>query len=416
MGPPTVAMYCLGAACVVGCAAGAPIPKLDGVAPARGYSDQALRVLLRGDGFIPSFQLDPAHDARRGHAGGFSGRVGTGAEAVALRDFDWLDTGQLTAWMDPGLPAGVHPVELRDPRGQTAALPQGFTALGPDQDRPVVHFDQPQANAPLAPGVTVRVSVRAEDRAPGVLGELRWETHAGGVLVASRACALTPLPEARCDFDASVPSSIAAMESFVITVLALDRARVPNVTMAEMEFRLHERPSLESIDPPRGGIAGGTDVVVNGSGFLPGARVLVDGVPLAPDGGTVVDEQTITGRVPPHAPGPVTLTLHAATGDSKLPLSFLYAEPPAIAAIQPEEGDAAGGTEVHVIGQGFDGNTQVLFGDSLPLARPLGAAQMISDSEIRGLAPPGSGRTSVWVFDSETGWDQLVDGFGWSGP
>jgi hypothetical protein len=416
MGPPTVAIYCLGAACVVGCAAGAPIPKLDAVTPARGYSDQALRVVLRGDGFIPSFRLDPAHDARRGHVDGFSGRVGTGDEAVVLRDFDWLDTGQLSAWLDPGLPAGLHPVEIRDPRGQTAVLPQGFTALGPDQDKPLVHFDRPAKDTPLAPGATVRVSIRAEDRAPGLLGELRWETHGGGELVAARGCALTPLPEARCDFDASVPGSMAPGQAFVITVVALDRARVPNVTTAELSFPLRERPSLESIDPPRGGIAGGTDVVVSGSGFLPGARLLVDGAPLEPDGGLVVDGQTITGRVPPHPAGAVTLTLRSPIGDSKLALAFLYAEPPAIAAIQPEEGDGAGGTEVHIIGQGFDGNTQVLFGDTLALARPLGAARMISDSEIQGVAPPGKGRTSVWVFDSETGWDQLVDGFGWSGP
>jgi hypothetical protein len=416
MGPPTVAIYCLGAACVVGCAAGAPVPKLEGVIPARGYTDQALRVVLRGDGFIPSFRLDPTHDARRGHVSGFSGRVGIGPEAVALRDFDWLDTGQLTAWMDPGLPAGLYPVEIRDPRGQTAVLPQAWTALGPDQDKPVIHFDRPAGDTPLAPGATVRVSVRAEDHAPGLLSKLSWEVHGAGALVANRTCALTPLPEVRCEFEASVPSSMSAGQSFVITVFAVDRARIENVTVAELAFQLRERPSLESIDPQRGGIAGGTDVVINGSGFLPGARVLLDGLPLEPDGGVVVDGQTITGRVPPHRPGPVTLTLASAIGESKLPLAFLYADPPTIAAIDPEEGDAAGGTPVRIIGEGFDGSTQVLFGDTLAQARPLGAAQMISDSEIRGIAPPGSGRTSVWVFDSETGWDQLVDGFGWSGP
>jgi hypothetical protein len=219
-----------------------------------------------------------------------------------------------------------------------------------------------------------------------------------------------------CDFEASVPTWLAPGDQFSISVMASDRALVANRTTETLFFNLRPNPTLESVEPARGGTAGGTDVVVSGSGFLPGVRVLVDGVPLLPDGGTLVDEQTISGRMPPHEAGPATVTLQSSLGESKLVVTFSYAEPPAVSAIQPEEGDPVGGTPVKIRGQRFGQDTQVLFGDTLAEARPLAGPQLVSDTEILGAAPPGKGRTSVWVFDAALGWDRLVDGFGWSVP
>jgi hypothetical protein len=154
-------------------------------------------------------------------------------------------------------------------------------------------------------------------------------------------------------------------------------------------------------------------VVVSGSGFLPGTRVLVDGMPLAPAGGMLVDDRTISGRMPPHPAGPATLALRSPLGEGQLAGAFVYGEPPAIVAILPEEGVTAGGTMVRVRGARFDGDTHVLFGDSLAQAQALASPEWVSDTEIRGIAPAGTGRTSVWVVDVALGWDRLVDGFGW---
>jgi IPT/TIG domain len=416
MGRPRVRL-CLGAVVVAGCAAGSPVPSLEGLSPDRGYGDQPLRVTIQGQGFIPSFRLDPDQDARRGDARGFSGRVGVGAGAVLLRDFSWVDLDQMTAWMNDGLPAGSHPAQIRDPRGQTVTLADAFVSLGPDHDAPVVRFVRPQPTFPLAPGLTVPVTVAAADVAPGSLAELRWEIRGGGVLVAARPCALLPSPAAvTCTFDAAVPSSLAAGDTFEMTVVATDRAAIPNHGRETLSLTLQPRATLGGVEPTRGGTAGGTDVVVSGSGFLPGTRVLVDGTPLAPAGGMLVDDRTISGRMPPHPAGAATLALQSPLGEDQLARAFVYGEPPAIDAILPEEGMTAGGTMVRVIGKRFDGATQVFFGDSLAQARVLASAQWVSDTEIRGTAPAGTGRTSVWVVDAALGWDRLVDGFGWSSP
>jgi IPT/TIG domain-containing protein len=417
MGPPRLARLCLGAAFVVGCVAAAPVPTVEGVTPLMGYNDRALRLVIHGEGFIPSYRLDPVNDTRRGDASGFSGQLGTGPDAVPLRDFDWLDTSQLTAWMDAGLPAGSHPLQIRDPRGQTATLSAAFLSLGPDRTKPVVQFVRPTADTPLAPGSRVSVSLIAADPAPGALASLSWETTARNATIPGRPCALLPSPGlVMCDFEVSVPSSLDADDAFDIIAMAVDRAAVPNRTRQPMHFVLRPRPSLESIEPVEGGTAGGTDVVVSGSGFVPGTRVLVDGTPLVPDGGTLIDEQTISGRMPPHPAATVAVTVVAPLGEGNVYLDFSYADPPAILAVNPEKGDPVGGTTVRITGLRFNDNTQVLFGDTLAEAQPLVSPQLVRDMEISGSAPAGKGRTSVWVFDSALGWDVLVDGFGWSVP
>jgi hypothetical protein len=386
------------------------------VIPARAYTDRAVRVTIRGEGFIPSFQLDPGQGIRRGNAAGFSGRVGRGPGAVALRDFDWLDAGVLTAWLDPGLPEGPQPVEVHDPRGQTVSLPAAFTSLGPDHDRPDVTFLRPPRDAVLAPGVDVAVTVNAADVAPGALSDLLWETH-GADLVTSGHCALVPSPaDVRCEFEVTVPSTLSPQDVFELAVTATDSALEPNRTRASLLFTVQAQPSLEAIDPLRGGTSGGTDVVVSGAAFVPGTQILIDKVPLIPGGGRVIDGQTIGGRMPPHRAGPVVVTLVSPLGNAGDPLIFVYADPPAIARVDPREGDPAGGTAVAILGARFGAETQVLFGDTLAQAQPLAAVVRLSETEIHGTAPPGRGRTSVWVFDPEVGWDRLPDGFGWRAP
>jgi hypothetical protein len=386
------------------------------VDPATAYSDRRLRLRIFGEGFIPSYRLDPIRDVRRGDASGFSGWIGAGDDRVALHDFDWLDTTHMTAWMDENLPAGPQEVQIRDPRGQAATLHDFFTSLGPDRDGPTIRFVRPPPDALLAPDMTVQVTVVALDPEPGALAELSWETYAGNDRIAGRPCALVPTPEVTCHFEASIPSSLGADDVFEIRALAVDGARAANRTPAKLSFVLRGRPVLNGVEPARGGTAGGTDVVISGSALIRGARVLVDGVPLLPDGGTFVGDQTISGRMPAHPAGVATLTLQSPLGNSTLAASFVYAAPPAITGIRPVQGASGGGTPVSVVGERFGDDTQVMFGQTLATAQPLQDPQRVSDEEIRGIAPRGTGRTSVWVFDPALGWSRLADGFVWSMP
>jgi hypothetical protein len=408
--------------CPSGCGVRAPTPALESISPARGYGDQPLRIFLRGGDFIPSFQVDPAGGDRRGDARGFSGRVGSDGDAVPLRDFDWLDVNLLSAWMAEGLPAGTHAVEIRDPRGARAELPDAFVSLGSDRQAPMVELTRPLPDAPLVPGMTVDAGALAADPEPGSLVELRWEARTAGPAartIGGERCTLVPgAGTAPCNFSFQVPAALAAGDRLEIAVMATDNAAEPNSASAARSFTLRAAPTVTGIAPRDGGTVGGTDVVVTGSGFVPGTQVLVDGkTPLSPrGGGVVVDEHTISGRMPPHEAGSVSLVARTPVGDARLDAAFRYLEPPLITNIVPESGSPAGGTMVRILGTGFGAETRVFFGEGLSEAVPLGSPQLTSDHEIAGLTPPGKGRTSVWVFDPRTGWDQLVDGFGWVTP
>jgi hypothetical protein len=406
------------AACALGCGAGAPAPVIHGFTPPRGYSDRPLRVFIHGEGFLPAFEIDPSA-GRRGDVKGFSGRVGTDADAVALHDFDWIGVDELSAWMDPGLPAGAHPVEIIDPRGERARLAIGFIALGPDRDRPTIEFVQPALDAPTAAGIPLRARIVAADREPGQLAELHWELRSAGAVLSSEGCALGPDPTAvTCDFQASVPATLPVGALIELAALASDEAMPANVNQVSRYFNLLPRPMVLGVSPTRGGQDGGTDVVIAGTGFPPGSRVLVDGTPLEPrsTAGVRVDSQTLSGRMPAHPEGTVSLVVQTAIGDAVLRDAFTFVAPPNIKGISPESGNPDGGTMVRIRGERFTMDTKIFFGDNLPGAIPLAGLMKISDGEIIGVAPRGQGRTSVWAVEPELGWSRLPDGFGWSPP
>jgi hypothetical protein len=405
------------AACAVGCGAGAPAPVLHSFAPARGYSDRAIRVFIRGEGFLPAFEIDPS-SGRRGDVSGFSGRVGEGEGTVTLHDFDWISVDELSAWMDAGLPMGIHDVTLIDPRGEHARLPDAFQALGYDRDKPSVQFVQPAKGSPTAAGIPLRAKVVASDREPGRLAELRWELHSNGIVLSSEACALGSEPTAvTCEFQVVVPPGLAAGNTVDLTAVASDEAVPANVTPETLSFELLRRPLAMSVSPVRGGTEGGTDVVIRGSDFPPGSRVLVDGTPLEPrgTGGVRLDGETLAGRMPKHAEGMVSLVVQTPIGESVLRDAFTFEAPPKINDISPESGNPAGGTMVRIRGERFTPDTRVFFGDPLPAAVPLGGQRNVSEGEITGFAPAGQGRASVWAVDPELGVSQFIS-FGWSPP
>jgi hypothetical protein len=414
LGPVRLMLVC---ALVVGCGDDAPTATISLVMPDRAYSDRPLRLTIVGQGFVPAFQIDPGAGKRRGEVGQFRGRVGTDTPPVALRDFDWVDKNTLTATMDPGLPAGQHLVEVTDPRGEPARKPAAFWSLGRDDDPPVVTFEKPAPSTPVVGGVTLDVAISASDPDPGTLASLRWESWAGGAMLHHGECRFESTHAgARCDFQEVVPASLVAGDQFVLRAIAADTAAIPNRAEQNMVFTVQPPPTVVGISPTLGGVAGGTDLVLRGEGFAPGTKVYVGGLLLLPEGGIVMDAQTIFGRTPPHAEGSATVLVRTPIGEVPLTDIFFYALPPQIEAILPETGDPDGATVFRVRGQRLTKNTQIFFGDSLAGAEPCEEQHWVSDTEISGAAPAGRGRTSVWAFDADLGFSRLPDGFGWSSP
>ncbi|WP_051482063.1 IPT/TIG domain-containing protein [Paraburkholderia nodosa] len=144
-------------------------------------------------------------------------------------------------------------------------------------------------------------------------------------------------------------------------------------------------PVITSISPTAGDPAGGTIVVIRGSGFTAGASVNFG---VNPSVTSNVDSDTQITAVTPAGLGSVTVWVATATGatSSTAGASFTYSTPspaPQITIIAPATGPTTGGTSVVVVsGAGFTGTVAVSFG-----ATPAASFNVDTDTQITATSP-----------------------------
>ncbi|MBM4353089.1 MAG: hypothetical protein FJ109_04720 [Deltaproteobacteria bacterium] len=117
------------------------------------------------------------------------------------------------------------------------------------------------------------------------------------------------------------------------------------------------------------------------------------------------DQCSLVVRVPP---GKGNVTVEVDSGGKKFskPSAYSYVPGPQVLEVQPDAGAASGGTHVHIFGQGFGPEAQILFG---PM--PAGSVKFVSPQELEAVTPPGSpGLVDVTVV-SLSGTARLEDGF-----
>ncbi len=117
-------------------------------------------------------------------------------------------------------------------------------------------------------------------------------------------------------------------------------------------------PTITSRSPGAGPTAGGTKVVIKGTGFIRVTAVTFGGIDADPD--YVVDSATqITATSPAHAAGKVQIQVTAAGGDTANTAAddFTYVSPPTITGLSKGSGYVTGGDEIIISGTGFIGLT-----------------------------------------------------------
>jgi hypothetical protein len=123
-------------------------------------------------------------------------------------------------------------------------------------------------------------------------------------------------------------------------------------------------PIVTGISPNAGPIAGGSSIIITGFGFI-GATAVSFGNTRSPSVTVDTDTQVTAISPPANASGAVHVIV-TTPGTTSAPTSadqFNYFLPaPAVTAINPTSGPAAGGTTVTVTGTGFTGVTGVAFG------------------------------------------------------
>lgn len=106
-------------------------------------------------------------------------------------------------------------------------------------------------------------------------------------------------------------------------------------------------PSITSIQPPSGTVAGGTPVTINGANFGPDCSVLIGGVPTVTGAKRAISIAVLT---PPNPDMLANVTVSCPQGAAEAIGGYLYVDTPTIASISPQSGSTGGGTRVHIHG------------------------------------------------------------------
>lgn len=145
--------------------------------------------------------------------------------------------------------------------------------------------------------------------------------------------------------------------------------------------------ALASVTPSSGPLAGGTDVLVEGTQLPPDARVSV-GAMTAP-AASVEGESRLHLTTPPGASGPASdLHVQAASdpeNEAVLPAAFRYEAPLLLGQVEPSQGAIAGGTLVTLRGDGFEEGTTATFG-----GEPARDVQRVDVHTLTCRTPPAS--------------------------
>jgi len=186
-------------------------------------------------------------------------------------------------------------------------------------------------------------------------------------------------------------------------------------------MRITAQPRIHSVFPRAGSADGGTEVVVVGEDFVPGARVLIDGEPqqdVRVEGPARLRFRTTGGRLQDSLP----LVVENPSGTVAVEhFRYLPGPDPRIAVIEPGVGRAAGGQEVQLVGAGFDPYMEVVFGADPDTGEGGAASALVefldSTSLVARTPSLGSGPKSVLVRDRLTGRAALLEGaFTYMGP
>lgn len=175
-----------------------------------------------------------------------------------------------------------------------------------------------------------------------------------------------------------------------VTVDAVGGTSAP----ATLTYLTKKLPTVSSVSPNHGPIAGGTAVVFTGTD-LDGTIGVSFGYQL-PAASFTVDSPTqvtaITPAVPAFGTQWVTVTTDAGPSPTNAP--FTFDGPPVLSSITPNTGSSAGGTAVQVTGSGLDRATGLQFDGIAAAAWSYSAA----DGKIHAITPAhASGAATVSV-------------------
>ncbi len=292
-----------------------PAPTLSSIVPPAGALGGGTTVTLTGSGFLA----------------GASVTIG----GAACGSINIISATSITC-VTPAHAAATLNVTVTNTDTQSATLSASYTY----EAAPTLSSVSPVAG-PLAGGTLITVT--GTHFLSGI-----------AITVGGAACSGVTLSSAT-SVSCSTPAHAAGLVDIVATNTDLQSATLSS------SYTYQPAPTIGSVAPPAGPLAGGTPLTITGTGFLVGATVTVGGSPCS--GMVVVSATQVTCNTPGHSAGPADVVLTNTDGQSgTLAASFTYQAAPTIASLTPNSGALAGGTAIIVAGTGFITGASVTIG------------------------------------------------------
>ncbi|MBR58858.1 MAG: hypothetical protein CMH54_12670 [Myxococcales bacterium] len=142
-----------------------------------------------------------------------------------------------------------------------------------------------------------------------------------------------------------------------------------------------------NVVPNSGPILGGTEVVVTAAGLGSSldTSIRFGNQPAEIQWIDPVTQSALVVSPAVESEGPVTVSVYSPSGSGVMENGFTYTSTFAVAGVSPNYGPLEGGTDIVVTGMGFAADAEVFVA-----ALPAQNVQVVSDTEIHAVTPPGS--------------------------
>jgi hypothetical protein len=265
----------------------------------------------------------------------------------------FLSSNQITAITPTQTAPGAVNIRLINPDGQVNVLQDAFQYLQPQSPPPpTIAFINP-SSGPLTGGT--QVTINGQDFVNGC------RVKFGGVDSPQVSFINSD------QIIAATPAQAVAGAVNVRVVNPDGQAGVLDSAYQYTQPAPPPAPSIASVNPNSGPLAGGTSVVINGQNFASGCIVRFGGID-SPQVSFINSTQVNAITPSQTTPGPVNVRLVNPDGQAGvLNNAFQYTQPapppaPSIASVNPNSGPLAGGTSVIIFGQNFAQGCTVRFG------------------------------------------------------
>jgi hypothetical protein len=345
------------------------VPTLSSISPTSGPSVGGTVITLTGTNF----------------ATGGTVRV----NGVAATAFTFVSATQVRATTPAGS-AGARTVQITNPDGQSASLANAFTYVG----GPGVTSVAP-TSGPTAGGTTITIT--GTGFVSGATVRVNGVSATGVTFVSAT------------QLRANTPAASAG--TYAIQVTNPD-SQVGTLGSA---YTYLAAPAITSITPTSGSTAGGTTITLNGSSFVSGAAVRVNGV--SATGVTFVSASQLRANTPAASAGTYAVQVTNPDGQAgTLANAFTYTTPttpsPTLTSIAPATGTTAGGTAVTLTGTNFAAGATVTIGGTAATSVAIVSATSITAVTPAGAAGARDVRVTLTGGQSAT----LTGGFTYTAP